>query len=203
MEKLDFKKTLKHLYSGKIGEESVVTVPPMQFISIIGKGNPNSSQEYIDAIQALYPVAYTLKFMSKKNGADYAVPPLEGLWWSDNMQDFANGNKDDWQWKMMIMQPDFITEKMFIEACQSVELKKAPVSLGKVKFEIYDEGRSAQVMYVGAYSNEGPTISKLHSFIETQGGSVRNTNKPHHEIYIGDPRKTTSDKLKTIIRQPF
>ena len=204
MEKIDFKKELKEIYGGKVDQQVVVTVPKMSFLMIDGHGDPNTSQEYIDAVQALYPVAYTLKFMCKKElGKDYAVLPLEGLWWAEDMGAFLTGKKDDWSWRMMIMQPDFITAEMVEQAITLVKAKKKPVSLGKVRFESYDEGRAAQVMYVGAYSDEGPTILKLHEFIKVQGGALEKNNKYHHEIYLGDPRRTDPSKLKTIIRQPF
>jgi hypothetical protein len=204
MEKIDYKKEYKELYGGKVGEIVVVTVPKMSFLMVDGHGDPNTSQEYIDAVQALYPVAYTLKFMCKKElGKDYTVLPLEGLWWAEDMGAFMNGKKDDWSWRMMIMQLDFITRDMVEQAIKLVEAKKKPVSLHKVRFESYDEGRAAQVMYLGGYSDEGPTILKLHEYIQEQGGALEKTNKYHHEIYLGDPRRTDPAKLKTVIRQPF
>jgi hypothetical protein len=204
MEKIDYKKQLQLLYSGKVGEQVLVDVPPMRFLMIDGHGDPNTSDEYVHAIEALYPVAYTLKFMSKKTLAkDYAVMPLEGLWWSDNMEDFLTGNKSNWDWTMMIMQPDFVSEQMVKTAVEEVQKKKNPASLDKLRFDTYDEGRAAQVMYVGAYADEGPTIVKLHEFIASQGGELEATTKNHHEIYLGDPRRADPAKLKTIIRQPF
>ncbi len=204
MNKTDYKKAFGGLYSGKVGQFAVVDVPPMNFLMIDGHGDPNTSQEYIDAIQALYPVAYTLKFMCKKElDEDFTVMPLEGLWWSEDMRDFAMQNKDDWQWTAMIMQPAIVTKAMFERAVQQVADKKAPTSLSKVRFEAYDEGRAAQVMYLGAYADEGPTIQQLHAFIAEQGGALSATNKHHHEIYLSDPRRLAPAKLKTIIRQPY
>jgi hypothetical protein len=204
MEKIDFKKELKQLYAGKVGEQIIVKVPKMNFLMIDGHGDPNTSQEYIDSIQTIYPVAYTLKFMCKKElQTNFTVMPLEGLWWADDMSNFASLPKSEWSWRLMIMQPSFITSEMFERAITLVSEKKKPVSIDKIRFEPYDEGRAAQVMYVGAYANEGPAIQALHAFITDQGGSLRSTNKNHHEIYLGDPRKTEASKLKTIIRQPF
>jgi hypothetical protein len=204
MAKTDYKKELKQFYSAKANKPVVVEVPKMNFIMIDGKGDPNTSQEYIDAIQALYPVAYTIKFISKlKYGNDFGVMPLEGLWWAENMADFNTKDKGNWLWTIMIMQPDVVTEDMFDQAIQQVREKKSPKSLCKVRFEPYEEGRAAQVMYVGPYSNEGPTIQQLHKFIKDQGGLLEESNKHHHEIYIGDPRRTDPAKLKTIIRQPY
>lgn len=204
MEKLDYKKRLKEYYSGKIGKPVTVEVPAMNFLMIDGKGDPNTSQEYIDAIQTLYPVAYTIKFTYKKEfGKDVGVMPLEGLWWTENMADFSTEDKSNWLWTAMIMQPDFVTKQVFDQAIKQVADKKNPPSLNKLRFQEYDEGRSAQVMYVGPYADEGPTIMNLHEFIKDQGGKLDKTNKHHHEIYLGDPRRTDPSKLKTIIRQPY
>lgn len=204
MKKIDYKKELKQLYDGKPWAQTVVEVPKMNFLMIDGAGNPNTSPEYVAAIEALYPMAYTLKFMCKKElGKDYGVMPLEGLWWAKDMRAFTDGKKDDWQWTMMIMQPDFITFDMVNRATEAVAAKQRPSKLGEVRFEAYTEGRAAQVLYLGAYSDEGPTILKLHEFIHEQGGALDKANKHHHEIYLGDPRRTDPAKLKTIIRQPF
>jgi len=119
------------------------------------------------------------------------------------MKDFNTDDKSDWLWTVMIMQPSVVDEDIFKQAIQQVREKKAPASLDKVRFESYEEGRAAQVMYVGPYSDEGPTIQALHQFIKEQGGVLEATNKHHHEIYLGDPRRTDPAKLKTIIRQPY
>lgn len=204
MDKIDYKKQLKSFYQAKISKPVVIQVPKMNFIMIDGKGDPNTSQEYIDAIQTLYPVAYTIKFTCKnKYGKDFGVMPLEGLWWSDNMEDFINGNKKNWQWTAMIMQPELVTEDIFNEAVLQVKEKKNPKAIDKIRLATYDEGRAAQVMYIGPYSDEGSTILDLHKFIKDQGGELNENNKHHHEIYLGDPRRTDPSKLKTIIRQPF
>jgi len=204
MDKVDYKKKLKELYQAMVGQKVTVNVPKMNFIMIDGRGDPNTSQEYIDAIQALYPVAYTIKFMCKfEQGIDFGVMPLEGLWWTEDMNDFSSQDKSNWLWTAMIMQPDVVDKSLFERAVKQVSEKKNPKALNKVRFEAYEEGRSAQVMYVGPYSDEGPTITELHSFIKTQGGKLDNTNKHHNEIYLGDPRRTDPSKLKTIIRQPY
>jgi len=204
MSKTDYKRELKQCYSAKTGQPVVVDVPKMNFLKIDGTGDPNTSQEYADAIQALYPVAYTIKFICKlEHGNDFSVMPLEGLWWTEDMKDFNTDDKSDWLWTVMIMQPSVVDEDIFKQAIQQVREKKAPASLDKVRFESYEEGRAAQVMYVGPYSDEGPTIQALHQFIKEQGGVLEATNKHHHEIYLGDPRRTDPAKLKTIIRQPY
>jgi len=204
MDKVDYKKELKQFYAAKLGKPVVVQVPKMNFIMIDGKGDPNTSQEYVDAIQTLYPVAYTIKFTSKLGYAkDFGVMPLEGLWWTENMAEFSAEDKSNWLWTAMIMQPDVVTEDIYNQAVQQVREKKSPKSLDKLRFESYDEGRAAQVMYVGPYSDEGLTIQELHEFIKEQGGTLDENNRHHHEIYLGDPRRTAPEKLKTIIRQPF
>lgn len=204
MPKVDYKKQLKEFYSGKVDKPVVVTVPKMNFLMVDGKGDPNTAQEYSDALQALYPVAYTLKFLCKnKYERDYGVMPLEGLWWAENMADFSEGNKSNWQWTAMIMQPKVVTRDKFNEAIELVRQRKAPKSLDRVRFEQYDEGRAAQVLYIGPYSEESATILNLHDFIKEQGGELTKTTKHHHEIYLSDPRRVDPAKLKTIIRQPF
>ncbi len=204
MQKIDYKKQLHPLYNGKVGELVQVDVPRLQYLMIDGHGDPNTSPEYVAAVETLFPVAYALKFMSKReHDKDFAVMPLEGLWWSKDMDDFVTGNKSSWEWTMMILQPEWITKDMFLAAVEQVRTKKNPPLLSKIRFETYEEGRSVQVMYVGAYSEEGPTIMKLHEYIHEHGGKLAGDTKRHHEIYLGDPRRTAPDKLKTIIRQPF
>lgn len=203
LRKIDFKKELKQLYSGKPGVQSVVEVPAMNFLMIDGEGSP-AGEEYMNAVQALYPVAYALKFMCKKElEQDYVVPPLESLWWMEDMTKFSADKKDEWLWRAMIMQPGFVTEEMFKRAVEQVRKKKNPKSLERLRFEGYAEGRAAQVMYIGPYAEEEPTIKKLHSFIRENGGELKADTKHHHEIYISDPRRVEPSKLKTIIRQPF
>jgi len=204
MEKIEYKKQLKEYYSAKVGKIVTVNIPKMNYLMIDGHGDPNNSQEYIDTIQTLYPVAYTLKFMCKKAlGKDFGVMPLEGLWWTEKMADFSVEDKSNWLWTAMIMQPDIITREMFKDATKQVAEKKKPASIDKIHFEAYSEGRAAQVMYIGPYADEGSTIMGLHEYIRQQGGRLDETNKHHHEIYFSDPRRTDPSKLKTIIRQPY
>ncbi|MEI7539600.1 MAG: GyrI-like domain-containing protein [Candidatus Saccharibacteria bacterium] len=204
MDKIDYKKKLSEFYAAKINKPVTITVPKMNYIMIDGRGDPNTSQDYIDAIQALYPVAYGIKFFCKKElGVDFGVMPLEGLWWMKDMDNFSADKKDDWLWTAMIMQPDIVNKDIFEKIIKQVTEKKNPKSINKVRFSSYDEGRSAQVMYVGPYADEGPTIQNLHSYIKEQGGTIDSNNKHHHEIYFSDPRRTAPDKLKTIIRQPY
>lgn len=204
MDKIDYKKELKELYGGKVGENVKVNVPSMKYIMIDGKGNPNTANEFTEAIEALYPVSYTLKFMSKLGlGKDYGVMPLEGLFWTKDMASFDANDKDSWLWTLMIMQPEMITDKMFEKAVAQVKIKKNPPALDKLRFEELTEGKSAQVMYIGPYSDEGPIIQKLHDFIKQDEGKFNGLTKKHHEIYLSDMRRTAPEKLKTIIRQPY
>jgi len=202
MTKIDYKKMLKHLYNSSAKKAEIVDVPSMNYLMIDGEGNPNTAQSFQDAIGALYPLSYTLKFMVKKGkiGIDYGVLPLEGLWWADDMSSFSVENKDSWKWTMMIMQPDFVTKDMVREAIEQVETKKNPISLSLVRFESFEEGKAAQIMHVGPFSEEGPTVEKVHAFIEESG--CRRKGK-HHEIYLSDIRRAAPEKWKTIIRQPI
>ncbi len=202
MIKTDFKKELKALYRPSAKKFSVVDVPLLQFLMVDGAGDPSTSQAYRDALAALYPVAYGLKFMSKKElERDYTVMPLEGLWWADDMDIFTSTeSKDDWLWTAMIMQPDWINQEMFERAVEQARKKTDSPALDTMRLESYHEGLSAQILYFGPYSDEGPTIARLHSFIAENGCEL--TGK-HHEIYLSDPRRTAPAKLKTMIRQPM
>lgn len=203
MNKIDYKKELRTLYGGRVDELVAVQVPAMNFLMIDGHGDPNTPADYADAIQTLYPLAYAIKFVCKRNQIeDFGVMPLEGLWWAEDMRGFATADKRNWLWTAMIMQPPAVTTELFARAVEQVAAKHSPRLLSSVRFERYDEGRAAQVLYVGPFSGEGPTIERLHAFIAEQGGHLE-TAKHHHEIYLSDPRRTEPSKLKTIIRQPY
>ena len=200
MDKIDFKKTLRHLYRPSKKFE-IVDVPEMQFIMVDGHGDPNQAQEYADAVEALYAVAYKMKFMSKKQlEKDYTVPPLEGLWWAEDMDTYQTRDKSAWDWTMMIMTPDWITQELFAAAVAEVRKKKNPASLDKVRFETYHEGQSVQIMHLGSYDNEAPTIAAMHNVFIPENGLTENGK--HHEIYLSDPRRVPPEKLKTVLRQP-
>jgi len=204
MKKIDLKKELKYLYKPSAKEVSIVDVPPMNYLMIDGKGDPNTAEEAKEAIEALYPLAYAIKFIIRKElEIDYGVMPLEGLWWTEDMTEFSVENKDIWEWTYMIMQPEFITKDLFNRALLQVEKKKNPVALSKMRFETLHEGVSAQIMHIGPFSDEGPTIDKLHNFIWENNYKFDGLKEKHHEIYLSDPRKTAPEKMKTIIRQPM
>lgn len=200
--KIDYKRELKHLYKPSAKAVELVDVPKMSFLMIDGEGDPNSSESFQDAIGALYPVSYTLKFMVKKGsiGRDYGVLPLEGLWWADDMSSFSVENKANWKWTLMIMQPDFVSEEMVDQAIAQIKVKKDPVALPFLRFETFEEGKSAQIMHVGPFSEEGPTVEKIHSFIDGRGEERRGK---HHEIYLSDIRRGNPEKWKTVVRQPM
>ena len=202
MEKVDFKKTLKHLYQPSRKDFALVDVPTMQFIMVSGKGDPNTSAVYQQALEALYAVAYTVKYASKKECLrDYTVPPLEGLWWADTMDIFTtSSSKDEWLWTMMIMQPDWISESMIAEARQKLAGSRDLPALEALRFERYEEGLSVQILHIGPYDAEGPTIKRLHHEFLPQAGLVENGK--HHEIYLSDPRRVAPEKWKTVLRQP-
>ncbi len=201
MKKIDLKKQLKSLYSPSAREVSEVKVPAMNFIMIDGKGDPNKAPQFQAAIEALYPVSYAIKFDFKKNhDIDYPVMALEGLWWADNMDDFVSGNRDNWLWTLMIMQPDFVTEEIYKQNLQAVKKKKNLPALEKLRFEKFDEGCAAQIMHIGPFSEEGENIVKIHEFIKDRSGKI--TGK-HHEIYLSDFRRVAPEKMKTVLRQPF
>ncbi|HWQ19074.1 MAG TPA: GyrI-like domain-containing protein [Methanotrichaceae archaeon] len=198
MDKIDLKKELKGLYSASSKKAEILEVPAMNFLMVDGSGDPNTSEAYQKAIKALYAVSYGLKFCQKKQGRDYSVMPLEGLWWSEDMSSFICSDRSLWKWTAMIMQPDFITPDMARQATEDARAKKG---LSVVpRFEAYQEGLSAQIMHIGPYSTEGPTVKMLHGFIEESGYE---RNGKHHELYLSDPRRAKPEKMKTILRQPI
>ena len=202
MEKMDFKKMLRHLYQPSAREIVRVDVPAMNFLMVDGMGDPNTSQAFSDAVEVLFSLSYTLKFMIRNGrlAIDYGVLPLEGLWWSDDMSAFTEGDKSLWKWTAMIMQPDFVTREMVRLATAEVKRKKNLSALSSIRFESFLEGICAQTMHIGPFSEEGPTIEKVHKFIESCG--CKRAGK-HHEIYLSDIRRAAPAKWKTVIRQPM
>jgi hypothetical protein len=206
MKKLDLKKQWKDFYGTKAGAIVAVEVPPLTYLMVDGEGDPNTSQTYREAIEALYSLSYTLKFTLKKGprAIDYGVMPLEGLWWADDLRDFGwagrQANKSAWKWTAMILQPDVIARSEVDAAFDEVRKKKNPAALDRVRFETLTEGACAQTLYLGPYSEEDPTIQRIHGFIHAAGKELRGK---HHEIYLSDSRRIAPEKLKTIIRQPM
>lgn len=201
MDKIDFKKEMKHLYQPSAKEVVQVDVPTTNFLMVDGEGDPNASQAYSDAIEVLYAVSYAIKFMIKKGTLpiDYGVMPLEGLWWADDMSSFTTADKSSWKWTMMIAQPTFVTRENIELAIAEVKKKKNPAAISKIRLESFSEGKCAQIMHIGPFTEEGPTVDKVHQFID----SISQRIGKHHEIYLSDIRKAAPSKWKTIIRQPM
>lgn len=202
MTKIDYKKELQHLYKPSAKQVEVVDVPTMNFLRIDGAGDPNTSETFKHAIEALFSVSYTLKFMIKKSdlALDYGVLPLEGLWWADDMTQFSINDKSNWLWTVQIMQPACITADLVQQAMTQVQKKKSLPALPRLRFEAFTEGPSVHIMHHGPFADEEPNIDRLHQWIKTHG--FRLAGK-HHEIYLNDFTKTAPDKLKTILRQPY
>lgn len=210
MATFDFKKAYKELYLPNT-KPSIVDVPEIRFIMVDGRGDPNTSASYQEAVELLYGLSYAIK-MSKKSGAqppgyfDYVVPPLEGLWWfeEDYFDSNVIGRKDEFNWVMMIRQPEFVTAGVF-EAAKAILSKKKPeLDLSRARLEDFTEGLCAQVMHIGSYDDEAATVAVLEEFIASQGYRTEMSGlRQHHEIYLSDPRKTEPEKLKTVIRHPI
>jgi hypothetical protein len=199
--KVDFKKSLD-AYQAKRGRFRTVEVPDLQYLMVDGHGDPNTSPAYAEAIRALYPVAYTLKFASKRDlGRDHVVMPLEGLWWADDMDSFTTSrDKSRWDWTLMIMVPDWIDQHMFDAAIDHVGAKDHPARICDIRLDMLSEGRCVQTLHVGPFDDEADVLARMHhEFIPDNG--LRMVGK-HHEIYLSDSRKVAPEKLRTILRQP-
>lgn len=198
--KVDLKASLES-YRATRGRFTILEVPEHRYLMIDGHGDPNTSASYADALAALYPVAYKLKFLSKASGRDYVVPPLEGLWWADDLDAFTTlRDKSAWDWTMMILAPDWIEPGLVGEAIAQTGAKDAPRRLGDVRFAALAEGLCVQTLHVGSFDAEAEVLARLHDeFIPANG--LRMTGE-HHEIYLSDPRRTAPEKLRTILRQP-
>lgn len=204
----DFKKEEKYLYQAKKKTE-IVTVPSLNYLSVRGKGNPNEIDgEYSQAISKLYAIAYALRMSYKgeykiEGYFEYVVPPLEGFWWQEGIKGVDYNKKDLFCWISMIRLPDFITPKD-LEWAKEVVYKKKKIDCSNVEFYTVEEGLCAQILHIGAYDNEPETVENMNDFLEKNGYAPDlSDERKHHEIYLSDPRKVTSDKLKTIIRHPI
>lgn len=174
----------------------------MQYLMIDGRGDPNTSPVFAEAVRALYPVAYRLKFASKRDlGRDYVVPPLEGLWWAEDWDVFTTGrNKSLWEWSMMLMVPDWIEEGLFTAAVSQLGDKEPPARLEDVRLGVLSEGRCVQTLHVGSFDEEAETLARMHhEFIPDNELKMVGS---HHEIYLSDFRRVAPDKQRTILRQP-
>ncbi|MFD4633998.1 GyrI-like domain-containing protein [Streptomyces sp. NPDC058284] len=194
-------KDLRGLYTAKKKFE-VVDVPAMTFLMADGEGSPNTSQLYRDIVQALYATAYAVRALAiDELGKKHTVGPLEGLWWADDLQAFTTSRDEDgWQWRLMIVQPDWITGELFAEGRKRAIDKKHLTAGDRVRLDEFHEGKSVQVLHTGPYNQEGPTIARMHDeFMPQQALKPRGN---HHEIYLSDARRTDPSRLRTILRQP-
>jgi len=199
--KVDFKKTLD-AYHAKRDEFRIVEVPDMQYLMIDGQGDPNSAPIFTASLETLYPVAYKLKFASKRElGRDYVVMPLEGLWWADDMDAFTSArDKSRWKWTLIMMVPDWIGDELFTTTVEQLEAKNPPIRLQDVRLETLSERRCVQTLHIGSFDDETETLARMHDeFIPANGLSMTNR---HHEIYLSDSRRVAPDKMRTILRQP-
>ncbi|MDY7232399.1 GyrI-like domain-containing protein [Hyalangium rubrum] len=199
MEKLDLKKARKALFSAPLNRFVPIQAPPVVYFMVDGHGDPNSAPEYRRAVESLYATAYAAKFLCKAKGRDFVVSPLEGLWSAPNPESFTARRKDEWDWTLMIMVPDFVDEETFQEA-QARSASKLGERSAALRLETLHEGLCLQALHVGSYDEEGPLLARLHDELMPQGGY--GFAGRHHEVYLSDPRKTPAKKLKTLIRQP-
>ncbi len=201
MQKVDYKQNLKPLYTASAKEVVQIDVPTLKFLMIDGQGDPNTSQQYAQAVEALFSVSYTTKFMVKKGPQeiDYTVMPLEGLWWADDMSTFTTNERSGWKWTMMILQPSFVPDEVIQSAVAEARKKKGLAAIERLRLESFTEGLCAQILHIGPFSEEGPTIERLHNHI----GATKSLAGKHHEIYLSDIRRSDPQKWKTIIRQPM
>jgi hypothetical protein len=204
MSPLDLVKTLHPLYSPPKDRCVIVEVPDLAFLMVDGRGDPGNSEAFEAAMQALFSAAYTLKFSLKKTDSerDFKVAPVEGLWWGDDPKpSLANlqRDRDSWNWTMMIAVPDAVTAGEVAAALEAAARKKDLPGAALLRLERFDEGLAAQTMHIGPYAEEAPTIERLHDFVAAQGYELRGR---HHEIYLGDPRRTAPERLKTVVRHP-
>ncbi len=200
--KTDFKKSLA-CYTARRGKFDIVDVPPLRYVMVDGRGDPNTAQSYADAISAVYPVAYALKFFSKNElGRDYVVMPLEALWWASNMDMFTTErDKSQWNWTVLNMVPDWIEQDMFDTAVAESTAKRHNSIDVDLRMETLREGRCVQTLHVGSYDDEAEVLRRLHDeFIPAAGAMMTGR---HHEIYLSDPRRVDPSKLRTILRQPI
>jgi len=203
---VDYKKEYKDLYMPK-DKPVLIEVPPMNFLMVDGRGDPNNNSEFQHAIELLYGLSYTIK-MSKKKGKqpdgyfEYVIPPLEGLWWIDEGS-FSFEKRDNWKWTLMIRQPEFVNEELVQWATAELMRKKPELAAKKARFEVFEEGLCVQIMHIGPYSAEPETMKKVEAFLSEQGLKDRlSSGGKHHEIYLSDPRKCKPESMKTVLRQP-
>jgi hypothetical protein len=200
MQRVDYKDEFRSLYRPSGEEPTLVEVPPFEYLMVDGAGDPNTSESFQDAVETLYPLAYEIRSLVKsRQELAMVVMPLEGLWWADDESAFTEGRKDDWEFTLLVMQPDPVTESLVAEARERLADARDLPALSEVRFDTYEEGLAAQILHVGSFETEGPTVERLHAFVREEGYGLRGT---HHEVYLSDMRRTDPEKLRTVIRQP-
>lgn len=199
--KIDLKKELG-LYAPRRGRFELVTVPPIRYLMIDGHGDPNTSEQYRDALQTIFPLAFALKFLSKRElDRDYTVMPLEALWWAEDMASFTTArDKSQWDWTALNLIPDWITDDHVEQARAAVRSRGGAPALDALRVETLDEGLCVQTLHVGSYDDEAPVLAELHDVFIPESGLTMTGR--HHEIYLSDARRTAPEKLRTILRQP-
>lgn len=199
--KVDLKREIAS-YRARRGSFDVIDVPPLQYLMVDGEGDPNTATAYADALAALYPVSYALKFASKQAGRDYVVMPLEALWWAPDMAAFtAARDKSRWHWTAMILVPDWLGPHDVEAACERTRARAETLpAIDRLRLETLTEGLCVQTLHVGSYDDEAPVLEQMHERVIPEQG-LRMTGR-HHEIYLGDPRRVEPSKLRTILRQP-
>jgi hypothetical protein len=200
-DRVDLKKSLDS-YQARRGQFRILDVPDLRYLMVDGHGDPNSSPAFTDAVEALYPVAYTLKFASKRElGRDYVVPPLEGLWWAADPESFTVArDKSRWDWTLMLLVPDWVGDELVTAAVEKVAAKNRPARLDDLRVELLAEGRCVQTLHVGSFDDEADVLARLHhEFVPDNGLRLTGT---HHEIYLSDFRRVAPEKQRTILRQP-
>lgn len=201
VQKIDFKKSLDG-YQAKRGEFRLLEIPETNYLMVDGQGDPNSDPQFAAALEAMYPVAYKLKFASKlERDRDYVVPPLEALWFAQDMDVFTTvRDKSKWEWTVMLMVPPWLGVDDVDAAIDVVRAKSAPDRLADVRFETLNEGLCVQTLHFGSFDDEGPVLEQLHT--EFIPGERLELAGQHHEVYFSDFRKTEPEKLRTLLRQP-
>lgn len=200
MTKADLKREIT-TYAAPRGRFQLVVVAPARYLALDGRGDPNSAPAYRDALATLYPVAYRLKLTSKTVlDRDYGVMPLEALWWADEMDTFTSArDKSRWHWRLLNLVPAWLTAVHVAAALDAVARAGHAPSIADLRLEPLDEGLVVQTLHVGPYDDEGPVLAAMHEYVASEGYALTGR---HHEVYLGDPRRTAPDRLRTILRQP-
>lgn len=199
--RIDLQRERRDLYRPGTADFTEVVVPPTTYLAVDGHGDPNTSAEYAAAVSALYTGGYGVRAAVKaRTGSDFVVGPLSGLWSADDPAAFITGTKADWDWTMLIPLPDLVAEPDIDLGLATAARKKPELPVDRVRPLLLDEGRCLQIMHVGSYDDEAPTLARLHHQVMPARGLT--WNGPHHEIYLGDPRRTAPERLRTVLRQP-